>query len=104
MGGIKWEMGAAKLLDACIYIHFLDACIDEALESFHNLTRFRSFSCDCVPSQWHNAALMDPAIARRGRLRILQPGVQRQWQQRREFFMMQVQIIFKQDIICIFYA
>jgi hypothetical protein len=44
------------------------------------------------------AALMDPAIARRGRLRILQPGVQRQWQQRREFFMMQVQLI-TQDTI-----
>lgn len=34
---------------------------------------------------------MDPAIARRGRLRILQPGVQRQWQAQREFFMMQGQ-------------
>lgn len=42
-----------------------------------------------------HAALMDPAIARRGRLRILQPGVQRQWQQRREFFMMQVHQINK---------
>lgn len=35
------------------------------------------------------SALMDPAIARRGRLRILQPGVQQQFQRQRAFFMMQ---------------